>query len=118
MSAEQRKDLYQTILVNNNKELDYLDSLVNEFNTTNTVIYVVPSWAENRLDIISFIHYRTTRLWWLIAQFNDNLDPIEGVLTGTELVIPMVSDYYTFYNSKSKIDEIPSEGFDKRSINI
>jgi hypothetical protein len=107
MSVTRRFDLYKTALVNNNKELDYLDTKIYEANRVNGyTYYTVVQSTEHRLDLISYIHYNTVDLWWLIAQYNEILDPLEEVVMGRVLQIPALPDYYKFYNNNSKIDEI------------
>lgn len=112
----ERKDLYKTQLIDNNKELDYLDSDIPSMKIDKFNLYTIPQYAEGRLDLISFIHYRTVNLWWLIAEFNDLTDTTEDeVYTGRILKIPSISEYYRFYNTNSKIDEI-NETFDERTL--
>ena len=119
MGSENRKEFYKSVLVDGNKEIDYLDTdLINyEPDIKNTITYTVPGWCVGRIDLISFIHYKTTRLWWLIAQVNDIQDPISEIILGMELKIPNITDYYNFYNANSIIDEIPEDGFESRKIN-
>jgi len=47
--------------------------------------------VERRLDLVSYIFYGTTRLWWVIADANYLEDPLVGVQTGTLLRIPTKS---------------------------
>lgn len=42
------------------------------------------------LDIISLQNYGTPLLFWLIADFNDILDPMIDIPAGTELKIPIL----------------------------
>lgn len=51
-------------------------------------IYVVTQNGQNRLWLISHVHYNTPDLWWVIASVNNIVDPMLGVPTGTELKIP------------------------------
>lgn len=51
-------------------------------------IYIVPSAAEGRLDLISNYHYGVPYLWWVIARVNEINDAMIGPVTGAELRIP------------------------------
>ena len=112
----ERKDLYKSRLIDNNKELDYLDSNIPNMNINKFTLYTIPQYAEGRLDLISFVHYKTVNLWWLIAQYNGLTDTTDDeVYTGRILRIPSVSEYYKFYNTNSKIDDV-KETFDERTL--
>jgi hypothetical protein len=112
----ERKDLYKSRLIDDNKELDYLESNIPVMGIQKYTLYTVPQFTEGRLDLISFIHYKTVRLWWLIAQYNDLTDTTsDEVYVGRILKIPSVSEYYKFYNKNSKIDEITNT-FDERTL--
>ena len=53
-------------------------------------VYVVAG-GENRLDLISYAHYNTPELWWVIAAVNSVVDPLVGVASGTSIRIPLKS---------------------------
>ena len=114
--AENRLDFYKTHLIDNNKERDPLDGDLYQFDIKKKILWRVPAWAVNRPDLISYVHYRTTRLWWLIAQINDIEKPYEDIFLGRELYIPKITEYYDFYNIHSVVDEIATSGYDKRTI--
>jgi hypothetical protein len=50
--------------------------------------YVVENFYANRLDLISAVFYGQTRYWWLLAQYNNILDPATEVEPGRVLFIP------------------------------
>jgi hypothetical protein len=52
------------------------------------IIYVVENFYENRLDLISAVFYGQSRYWWLLAQYNNILDPFSEVEAGRVLFIP------------------------------
>lgn len=110
-----RKNLYRKMLVDNNKEVDYLNTKIPIMDFENYSNYTVPQYAEGRIDIISYLHYETVELWWLIAQFNDIINPLDELHSGKVLKIPSLSEYYRFYNENSRTDDI-NEVFDKRKI--
>lgn len=64
-------------------------------------IYVVQAVFAGRLDLIANTFFEDPRLWWIIAQYNNILDPLTEVVVGTELFIPKKSRLYTdFLNGK------------------
>lgn len=56
-------------------------------------IHEVTMGEINNLPLISFIHYGTVKLWWLIAEANNIHDPLV-LEAGTVLKIPSIADYY------------------------
>lgn len=52
------------------------------------IVYAVENFYENRLDLISAVFYGQPRYWWLIAQYNNILDPATEVEAGRVLFIP------------------------------
>lgn len=110
-----KKDLYEKVLVDNNKEVDVLGTSLPSFNFDSYTTFTVPQFAEGRMDLISFIHYETVSLWWMIAQANEIIDPLTELYMGRVLIIPDLGEYYAFYNFNSILDNI-SEVFDTRLI--
>lgn len=51
--------------------------------------YTVENKYEGRLDLIAYAFYDDPKLWWVIAQFNNILDPITEVVPGAVLIIPI-----------------------------
>jgi hypothetical protein len=51
-------------------------------------VYVVEPIYEGRLDNISNAFYGDPRYWWVLAQFNNILDPASEVVAGRALLIP------------------------------
>lgn len=52
------------------------------------IIYYVENIYANRIDLISTIFYGDPRYWWVIAQYNDIIDPHSEISPGRKLVIP------------------------------
>lgn len=50
--------------------------------------YVIQEADEGRLDLLAALHYGESRLWWVIAQYNNILDPYNEVKTGLRILIP------------------------------
>jgi len=60
------------------------------FNTSPTDLrYVVENKYEGRLDLLAYAFYGDPKLWWLIGQYNNILDPITEIIPGTVLIIPI-----------------------------
>jgi len=110
-----RHSLYKTKLVDGNKEVDYLDTLLPIYEAKRYENFVVPQYCVGRIDLISYLNYQTVDYWWLITQANGITDPINEIVMGQELIIPSIPDYYDFYDGAAVIDDI--EGFfQKREI--
>lgn len=52
-------------------------------------LYTVTIAGERRLDLLSAYHYGTPELWWVLATVNGLMDPIAGVLAGSEIRVPL-----------------------------
>jgi hypothetical protein len=52
------------------------------------IVYHVENKYEHRLDLISAIFYGESRYWWVIAQYNNVLDPHGEIVAGRILLIP------------------------------
>lgn len=50
--------------------------------------YVVENVYEGRLELIATVFYDEPRWWWVIAQYNNILDPFSEVTAGRILMIP------------------------------
>lgn len=70
------------------------------------VVYVVENAYENRLDMIASIFYGEPRFAWLLAQYNNIIDPMTEVTAGRMLLIP--SKDRVGYMLGSKRGGIPS----------
>ena len=51
-------------------------------------VYTVENANANRLDLIASIFYGDTGLAWLLAQYNNVIDPMTEVVAGRILLIP------------------------------
>ena len=94
--------LYAGIEVDGNSELDYLDTNIDnmELKTVSTV-YINEALA-GRPDLLSYKFYRNYDFGWLIAWYNDFLDPVGDLQTGVKVNIPSIEDYYRFVNRNKK----------------
>lgn len=71
----------------NSKALEWWDrSIISD--ADDDVAYVVEKKFAGRLDLIAAVYLDNSRLWWLIAQYNNILDPFSEITEGTLLYIP------------------------------
>ena len=99
-----RLSAYKTVIVDTNKEVDYLDSKLASYTFDDFEYWRVPQYCVGRMDLVSHIHYGTVDLWWLIAKANNIVDPLSELESGMELKIPNVMAYYDFYSKNVDID--------------
>jgi hypothetical protein len=52
------------------------------------ITYVVEKKFEGRLDLIAAMFLGEPRYWWVIAQYNNVLDPHDEIIEGNILYIP------------------------------
>lgn len=58
------------------------------------IYYVQPAFV-GRLDLIANAFYDEPRYWWIIAQYNNILDPVTEIVEGKELFLPKKSRLQT-----------------------
>jgi len=119
MAITDRKSLYRHVLVDGNKEIDPLDSVIPdmEFSDDRSRSIVISEDLLGRLDLISFYLYDTSDFWWLIAQHNDLLNPMEDMYIGQVLMIPSQIDFYNIYNANAITDDV-EKVFSKRELEL
>ncbi len=103
-----RTDLYSTVAVNGNQELDMISGNFAAYVPTIQDTILVPQSMAGRLDLISYQYYQTPRYWWLIALVNDILDIEQEIVVGATLNIPSLTSWYNFYNANVKTDQTTS----------
>lgn len=60
-----------------------------QFETDETdIVYTVENFYEGRPDLIASVFYNEPRYWWVIAQYNNILDPFSEITAGRVLLIP------------------------------
>lgn len=52
------------------------------------IVYTVENFYEGRLDYIAHVFYSEPRYWWVIAMYNNIIDPSSEVTPGRVLLIP------------------------------
>lgn len=51
-------------------------------------LYTVDQRTAGRIDIIATMFLGEPRLWWVLAQYNNILDPFAEIVDGAQLYIP------------------------------
>jgi hypothetical protein len=70
-----------------NGKIEWWERTIFQTDTTD-IIYAVENFYENRLDLIASVFYNEPRYWWIIAQYNNILDPFSEITAGRVLRIP------------------------------
>jgi len=65
------------------------------------ISYVVENFYEGRLDLIAATFYDEPRFWWVIAQYNNIIDPFSEIIPGRVLLIPTKERLTAFLTSKT-----------------
>ena len=61
----------------------------NQLSSSNSdIVYTVENFYEGRLDLIASVFYNEPRYWWVIAQYNNVLNPFTEIIAGRILLIP------------------------------
>lgn len=102
MSIVSRSRLFAVVEVDNNKELDYLDTPLMDMNLETQRAFRIPQSMEFRPDLISFKFFGTFHLGWLLAIHNDFQDPIMEFTKGKLINIPSIEEYYRFYQRNAR----------------
>ena len=61
------------------------------------IYYEVTNMTENRLDLISLMHYNSPIYWWVIAHANNIFDVFNDIPRGTMLRIPPLTSINNRY---------------------
>lgn len=69
--------------------------------------YVVEKRFEGRLDLIAAVYLGEPRYWWVVAQYNNILDPYEEILEGVIIRIPSIDRVKALLSGK--LGGVPSE---------
>lgn len=102
MSNVSRRQLFGTVIVDGNIELDYLNTSLAEMELRTVQTVTVNSVFENRPDLLAFQSLGSYHLGWLIAWHNDLKDPVGELVIGKKIKIPSIDDYYRFVSRNKK----------------
>lgn len=70
-----------------NQKIEWWERAELERDSTDTV-YAVEDFYDGRPDLIASAFYNEPRYWWIIAQYNNILDPFSEIRPGRILLIP------------------------------
>ena len=98
MPLNSRLDMYNKVVVNGNVEVDYLSGEYHNMNLGTINYEKITAMTLNRIDLVSFKHYRNYHYGWLILEHNGIIDPMEELDIGMQLKIPSLEDYFRFKN--------------------
>jgi hypothetical protein len=97
-SINRRKYLYQETDESGNTELDILDNRMLEIQNLSEVDTVtVTASTEGRLDLIAYRTLGAFNLIWLLAEYNNMIDPFDETRIGDEIRIPSLDEYYKYF---------------------
>ena len=65
--------------------------LVENLNSMEYKVAIIPAQMEFRPDIISQAAYGTVNLWWLICSANSIIDPNTELVAGKQIKIPIIN---------------------------
>jgi hypothetical protein len=69
-------------------------------------IYVLEKMYEGRPELLAHAVYSNTRLWWIIYQYNNILDPATEFVAGRVLRIPGLDRILAFMENNAAIGGI------------
>lgn len=98
MSLLQRRTLFRRVEVDENLELDYLDTSLITLELTTTRQFTVTAGFAHRIDLIAYREMGSFNLGWLIAWHNGIKDPVAEIVPGKVLNIPSIEEFYRFMN--------------------
>lgn len=84
----------------NSTALEWWERISIPVNKDDTV-YIVEKRYEGRLDQIAAVYLGEPRYWWVIAQFNNILDPYSEIFEGSVLYIPSIERVKALLSGKT-----------------
>jgi hypothetical protein len=64
------------------------------------IVYTIENFYEGRMDLIASAFYDEPRFWWVIAQYNNILDPFGETTAGRVILIPTKDRLFQMLSSK------------------
>lgn len=64
-------------------------------------LFTVSTEYVNRIDLIANSFYGEPRYWWIIAQYNNILDPWAEIILGRQLRLPTLNRLQLMFNKKT-----------------
>jgi hypothetical protein len=72
------------------------------------IVYFVEKKYEGKPQLLGYVFYGDTGLWWIICQYNGIIDPLEEIIEGKLLLIPTIERVKAQLFSNSNRSVIPS----------
>lgn len=92
-----RLKTYTIHTIDNNEELDFLDSKLSSYVPQSVGEFRIPQSLDGRIDLIANFIYGDVNLWWLIARVNNMIDVVEECASGKVIYVAELTDYYDYY---------------------
>lgn len=83
----------------NSKAIEWWERKVFPVNDDDST-YVVERKFEGRLDLITAVFLKEPRYWWVVAQYNNILDPNAEIIEGVILYIPTLDRIKTILSGQ------------------
>lgn len=97
-----RTDLYTTVTVNQNQELDWLSADLGTWIPVIKSTYTVLQHEAGRPDLVANYTLGDSRLWWVLCLANNIIDIQAEFVSGITIGIPSLTGYYNYYNANAK----------------
>lgn len=68
------------------------------------LLYIMEKKYEGRPDLIGILFYGDPGLWWVVAQYNGIIDPLEELVEGKLLYVPLIERVRAqMFNAKKSV---------------
>lgn len=102
MSLKERKYLYQSVMVDENKEIDMLNPAITDMTLETSTTFRIPTVFQYRPDLISMKFFGNYHMGWLICLHNNFMEPIFDFKAGRTIDIPDMDEYFRYYKARSR----------------
>jgi hypothetical protein len=72
------------------------------------IVYFVEKKYEGKPQLLGYVFYGDTGLWWIICLYNGIIDPLEEIIEGKLLLIPTIERIKVQIFSSNSNNIIPS----------
>lgn len=69
------------------------------------ISHTIPSYQENRPDLIAYFLYGDPSLWWLLCFYNKIIDPLSELTTGTTIQVPDYAQLLDYLSSRNTANQ-------------
>lgn len=96
-----RSSIQEVNVIDGSRECDPLSPSLTGLSLPTIQTITVPDYLTKRIDLIAKFTLGNEKYWWLIAQHNNIIDPDTELVTGYQLNIPDLSEYFKYYTDVS-----------------